>query len=160
MRCWENRTFWNVSWMFVICFLTSLAAEKKKRKHSPPHYNLTKIGRKEAFPTWVYPGSQHQGCTSPIVFPRGNYPRLERRRWWHLPFLGTCGFTLKYPIRPDSCSELSSDWLAARREPAGTWDEAPAPNPTETAGKGTANMGSLNPRCCPACSPSDTITGK
>lgn len=62
--------------------------------------------------------------------------------------------------RWDSCSGLSSDWLAAKAEPAGVRDEAPAPNPTETAGKGTANTGPLNPRCCPACSPPDTVTGK
>ena len=163
VRCWENRTDWNVSWTFVICFLTSLAAKKKKRKHTPPQHDLTKKGKKVAFPTWVHPGSWRQGYTSLIMFLRGNYPRLEWRQWWRLPFLVTCGLTLKCPgppIRPDSCSELSSDWLAARQEPVGMQYEAPAPNPTETAGKGTANMGPLNPRCCPACSQSDTITGK
>lgn len=48
--CWENRTDWNVSRTFVICFLTSLAAKKKKRKHTSPHHNLTKTGKKSSLP--------------------------------------------------------------------------------------------------------------
>lgn len=90
------------------------------------------------FPTWIYPGPGCWGSVSLIIFLRGNYPRLEGRQWWRLSFLVTCGLTFKCPGPPiglDSCSGLSSDWLAARQEPVGMQGEAPAPNPPETAGK-------------------------